>query len=108
MDFKAAADELGLEEEEFYEIVELFLSTAESEIKTIQSTYETNDREAMGNAAHSLKGASGTLGFADISALAKKLEENAKAYQPDELEQAITYLKEKLEGIRIELAKMTG
>jgi len=92
MDIKAAADGLGLDEDEFSEIVELFIDTAQSDINKLQEGFENGDAEKAANAAHSLKGASGTLGFMDISDIAKQAEEDAKNNDLDKLADSVTKL----------------
>lgn len=92
MDIKAAAEALGLEEDEFGEIVELFLDTAQSDIDRLKEGFESGDAEKAANAAHSLKGASGTLGFMEISEIAKKAEEDAKKNDIDKLGESVTKL----------------
>ncbi len=92
MDIKAAAEGLGLEEDEFGEIVELFLDTAKSDIDKLKEGFESGDAEKAANAAHSLKGASGTLGFMEISEIAKKAEEDAKNNDIDKLGESVKKL----------------
>ena len=92
MDIKAAAEGLGLDEDEFMEIVELFIDTARSDIDKLQEGFENSDAEKAANAAHSLKGASGTLGFMDISDIAKKAEEDAKNRDLDKLADSVSKL----------------
>ncbi len=92
MDIKAAAAGLGLDEDEFSEIVELFIDTAKSDIDKLQEGYEKGDAEMAANAAHSLKGASGTLGFMDIADIAKKAEEDANNNDLDKLADSVSQL----------------
>jgi len=92
MDIKTAADGLGLDEDEFIEIVELFIDTARADIDKLQEGFENGDAEKAGNAAHSLKGASGTLGFMDIAEIAKKAEEDAKKNDLEKLTASVSKL----------------
>ncbi|MDM8554631.1 Hpt domain-containing protein [Desulfococcaceae bacterium HSG7] len=92
MDMKAAADSLGLDEEEFSEIVELFIDTAQSDIDKLKEGFDNGDTEKAANASHSLKGASGTLGFMDIYEIAKKAEEEAKDNDLDKLANSVAEL----------------
>ncbi len=94
MDIKAAADALGLDEDEFSEIVELFIDTAQSDIDKLKEGFDKGDAEMAANAAHSLKGASGTLGFMDISGIAKIAEEDAKNKDLDKLADSVAKLNE--------------
>ncbi len=78
MDFKTLASNLGLDEEDFAELVEIFIATSYNDIGKISLGLEKNNGEAVAQAAHSIKGAAGNLGFADLSSLAKDIEMSAK------------------------------
>ena len=97
MDLKAIGEDLGLEEEEFLEIVELFLETAEMDIDRLKQALSDSDIQALNEAAHSLKGSAGNLGFTEIYTLSKEIEnatrDNALATIPPVLESI-----EKLKG----------
>lgn len=78
MDLKALGENLGLEEDEFIEIVEIFLDTAYADVQKLEDAYVSKDAQAASEAAHSLKGSAGNLGFMDIANLAAKLETEAR------------------------------
>ena len=79
MNFKELAGNLGMEEDEYLEIVELFVETGTSDLDKLQSAIEKGDKEEAANAAHSLKGASGNLGFTDFYDAAKLIEQKARS-----------------------------
>ncbi|BCS97885.1 hypothetical protein DSLASN_35170 [Desulfoluna limicola] len=101
MDLKAIGEDLGLEEEEFLEIVELFLETAEMDIDRLKQALSGGDIHALNEAAHSLKGSAGNLGFTQIYILSKEIEkatrQNALAEIPPVLE-SIEKLKENIQA----------
>lgn len=103
MNLKEMASLIGLEEDEFFEIVELFLDTAASDIKKIEIARSDNDCNKIAEAAHSLKGAAANLGFTDLSDLSAEVENNARNQRLDNLERAILLLAEKLVEIRAAL-----
>ncbi|WP_300669803.1 Hpt domain-containing protein [Desulfoluna sp.] len=74
MDLKAIGEDLGLEESEFLEIVELFLETADIDIDRLKQAIISGDRQTLTEAAHSLKGSAGNLGFTEIYRLSKEIE----------------------------------
>jgi HPt (histidine-containing phosphotransfer) domain-containing protein len=74
MNFKELAENIGLSEEEYLEIVALFMSTGVSDLDDLEKANETNDVAGVANAAHRLNGASGNLGFMEIQTLAQKIE----------------------------------
>ena len=76
MDFKKLAENLGLEEDEFIELVELLVDTGRPQIAELRDAVKAEDGEGIRNIAHSLKGASGNLGLMEISKEAKKIEDD--------------------------------
>lgn len=100
MDLKALSESLGLEEDEFKEIVEIFVSTADSDIEKLLNAHANNDCEAASEAAHSLKGSAGNLGFTELSDISATLETNARNNDINDLEAALPVLTEKLNEIK--------
>ena len=74
MDFKELGANLGLELYEFRELVEMFLVTAKKDLQKIHDGYQAGDCKTVAGSAHSLKGASGNLGFSELSLLARQVE----------------------------------
>ncbi len=99
MDFQMLADEIGLDYEDFFELAELFVSTAGSDINKLEAAYDKEDNNAMSDAAHSLKGASANLGFSEIATVAAYIEQNSTINKTDNIEKKIIELKEMLEAI---------
>ncbi len=100
MDFNVLAANLGLERVEFIELVELFVETAESDIQKIKTSHAQNDTEQIAEAAHSLKGSAGNLGFAELSDKAKLIEDNSRNETLEGLEELTRKIEEMLEKIR--------
>ncbi|MBA4367752.1 MAG: hypothetical protein C0403_08960 [Desulfobacterium sp.] len=104
MDFKVLGANLGLEESEFIELVELFLSTVKLDLEKLTTAYQSGDFEAVAESAHSLKGSSGNLGFTELSVLSKNAEDKGRendlsgfAEIIDSMSQQIGKIKECLE-----------
>ena len=74
MDIKALADNLGLEEDEYLELVDLLVDTGMVDLSNMESAVKAGDTDTAAKAAHSIKGASGNLGIMDIYELAKAVE----------------------------------
>ena len=79
MDFKYFAAKIGIDEEDFIELVELFVTTTVSDLAKIKQGVLVNHTQDAAAAAHSIKGAAGNMGFENMSALAQKMEFQAKA-----------------------------
>jgi HPt (histidine-containing phosphotransfer) domain-containing protein len=99
MNIKEMAENLGLEEEEYVELVELFIETGMSDLDKLQSAIDTEDIETAVEAAHSLKGASGNLGIMEFSQAAKEIEDNTRNGILDGAFEAAQALREKLDVI---------
>jgi HPt (histidine-containing phosphotransfer) domain-containing protein len=79
MDFLTPAQRLGLEIEEYIELIELFLETGDTDIGGMERAAAAHDYSALVERAHSLKGSSGNLGLTLIYEKAKQIEMNARA-----------------------------
>ena len=99
MNFKELAGNMGMEEDEYLEIVELFVETGTSDLDKLQSAIEKGDKEEAANAAHSLKGASGNLGFTDFYEAAKMIEQKAHEDSLEEIVEDAKLLREKTDVI---------
>ena len=103
MNLEELGKNLDLELDEFIEIVELFLSTANSDIEKILTGFKNKNFSAVSDATHSLKGSSGNLGFSEISQSASNIESNAKEGNISEVDKKIKILQEKINEIENEI-----
>lgn len=99
MNIKELAENLGLEEDEYLELVELFIDTGMADIEKLLSAIEEGNAEAAAQAAHSLKGASGNLGLMEIYDVALKTEEEARNNSLDGIAESVQTLKEELNSL---------
>jgi len=96
MDIRYLAENLGLEEAEYLELLELFIETGVSDLDKLQSAISAGDSEQARGAAHSLKGAAGNMGLMEIYNLAKEIEEKTIDGQLEIISEASNELKKKL------------
>jgi HPt (histidine-containing phosphotransfer) domain-containing protein len=99
MDFKKMAEDIGLDEDEFLDMVELYLETSYGDLNKLQAAANENDMEAVVERAHSLKGASGNMGFIEIYELAKGIEMNARDKNLKGGQEAIAAIREQLDSL---------
>ena len=99
MDFKDLASKLGIDEEDFIELIELFVTTSLADLDKIKQGFKSGNCEDAAAAAHSIKGASGNLGFDDIFNLAKDMEMQAKQGSLDNFESYINELENKVNAL---------
>jgi HPt (histidine-containing phosphotransfer) domain-containing protein len=78
LDFNKIAKELGLEEDEYLELVELFVETSKSDLNNLQSAINNKNIELIVRIVHSLKGAAMNLGLDSFLELAKTIEKTAR------------------------------
>lgn len=98
MNFKHMSKKLGLEKEEYIELLELFIETSKSDLKTLQSAINNKNIEQIDEIAHSLKGASMNLGLDDFLELAKTIEKTSRDGELEEAAKTAEIFHEKLDS----------
>jgi HPt (histidine-containing phosphotransfer) domain-containing protein len=96
MDFKELAGKIGLERDEFIELLRLFMTTGRADLDRIQAAIDEDNPERVFAAAHSIKGASDNLGFPEISSIARDIEQNARKQVLQSSADAVVVLREQL------------
>lgn len=99
MSIRDLAENLGLEEAEYLELLELFIEVGMSDLEKLQSAIGVGESEETRGAAHSLKGAAGNMGLMEIYDLAKEIEEKAIDGQLQTISEASNELKKMLESL---------
>lgn len=105
MDLKELGTNLGLEESEFLELVELFLTTAKKDLQKLRDGYQSGDSGAVAGSAHSLKGSSGNLGFSELSMLSRKAEDKGGEEDLSDFDEILDSIHEQIEKIESCLKK---
>lgn len=100
MDFEQMGARLGLEKEEFMELVDIFVTSAEEDIQKLNEALCIDDSKAVAEAAHSLKGSSGNLGFSAIADLASKIEQGARKNELTDLDSFSGIISGEIEKIK--------
>lgn len=98
MNFKKMSEKLGLEEDEYLELVELFIETSKSDLKNLQSAINNKNIEMIAGIAHSLKGAAMNLGLDYFLKLAKSIEKTASDGELEETAKAAEIFQERLDN----------
>ena len=99
MDFKKLGENLGLEEDEYLELVELLIQTGKVDLQKLKTAVEQGDPDEAAEAVHSLKGASGNLGLMDIFEVAGNCEKAARDHRKEELSPLVKRLEELMETL---------
>jgi len=105
MDLRALGSNLGLGEEEFIELVELFLETAKKDLHILDEACREKDAGKATGLAHSLKGASGNLGFRELSKILYLAERKANDNDWASFDELIESMRKQLVEIEACLGK---
>lgn len=99
MNLKALGDQLGLDEEEYREMLTLFIQSGQSDLEKMDRAVERADGTTAARAAHSLKGAAVSLGLNDFFEAAKQAEGEAKSASFEKLAVSVHGLRKAFERI---------
>ena len=105
MNFEELADNLGLEVDEYRELIDLFIDTGATDFKKIQEGLDVKDADQVMRSAHTIKGAAGNLGLLEVSETAAAIEENANNNDLDGLGPIVVILKTQFEAIEAFVAQ---
>lgn len=100
MNIKALADDLGLDEDEYLELVDLLVDTGMVDLSNMESAVKAGDADTAAGSAHSLKGASGNLGIMDIYEPAKAIEAELRNNNLANIDIQLKKIREKLETLK--------
>lgn len=78
MNLEQLASDLGLDMEDFIELTDLFVETTGADLTKLETAVASGNVTGTVEVSHSIKGASGNLGFREIHELAKVVESNAR------------------------------
>ncbi len=102
MNIKELSENLGLEEDEYRELIDLFIESGGADFQKILAGMAAGDADQVMRAAHTIKGAAGNLGLVDVSAAAKVIEARAMNNQLSELGAAVRALEGLIKQIKDE------
>ena len=78
MNIEQLCKNLGLEKDEYRELLDLFIQTGMTDLDKLEAAVRDQNAENAMQAAHSIKGAAGNLGLLEFYDMLKKVEENAR------------------------------
>ncbi len=103
MDIKKVAEQLGLDESDIYDVVELFIQTAPADLMKLVTAYNQQNTVQIGEVAHSLKGSTGTLGFSEISKDAQLIMKQARDTDFELLKSSVPPFLNRMKDLFVEL-----
>lgn len=93
-------------EEEFPLLLESYLKESATQAATMAEAIGTGDFEQLRRAAHSLKGGSGNIGAAELSALCAQLEAEARGGEVNALPDTLDAVLAELDAVRAEVDEL--
>jgi histidine phosphotransfer protein HptB len=78
MNINELAANLGLEADEYMELLELLVDSGREDITSLEKAMAANDADGVVKAAHSIKGAAANLGLTGLSETARDVEFSAR------------------------------
>jgi histidine phosphotransfer protein HptB len=99
MDISLIAEDLGLDEKDYLELLDLFLATSRDDLEALAAAIAAGDCAQGTFAAHSLKGAAGNIGLTEFSDTARYIEEVTRRGSFDGVAQAAQLLRNSLEHL---------
>jgi signal transduction histidine kinase/DNA-binding response OmpR family regulator len=107
MNMEEMAKNLEMGEDEFLEMMKLFLEASISDLNQLQDAQKKGEALAAANVAHSIKGAASGLGLTEIYRLARAIETEARENRFDRTPDWIQALRENLNQLDESLKRET-
>ena len=101
-------EEIGLDEEEYLEMIELFVESGGESISIIKEAIKEADAEKAHEASHSIKGSSGSLMLDTIYETAESMDNILRTGSFDNVEEMLEKLKNEYEKIKTAFLEKTG
>ncbi len=108
MDFKEIGESIGLEEDEYIEMLELFVESGGEDLQKLEAAIKEADAEKAHEASHSIKGSCGSLMLDTIYEIAKSMDDILRTGKVDNVEEMLTKLRSEYETIKMAFFKKRG
>ena len=93
MDLKELAENIGLDEEEYVEMLQLFLESGGADLEILEAAIKEGDAEKAHKASHSFKGSSGSLGLEKLYEMARAIDDKDRQGILDGLDEMVKELR---------------
>ncbi len=97
MDIQELSQNLGLEVDEYIEMLELFFESGGADLETLEAAIAAGELDKAHEASHSLKGSAGSLGLEGIFELAKTIDDKDRQGIKEGLDELIKELRKEYE-----------
>ncbi len=93
MNLKKLAEDLGLEEDEYMSMIELFFESGGADLKKIEASVAAGDAARGHEASHSLKGSAGSLGLMEIYEHTRIIDDRLRQGELDDVAELVAGLR---------------
>jgi HPt (histidine-containing phosphotransfer) domain-containing protein len=101
MNFKEIAERIGLDEDEYIEMIELFVESGGEDLNKLEAAIKEADAEKAHEASHSIKGSSGSLMLDAVYEIAKSMDDILRIGKFDNVEEMLNKLRSEYETIKM-------
>jgi HPt (histidine-containing phosphotransfer) domain-containing protein len=98
-------ENMGVDVEDFKELFKLYMETTSSDLEQLKTALNAGDAENVHEKAHSIKGASGSLGLNELYETAKAIDDRARVNSLNGLENMVQAFSEKYQKLVEEFEK---
>lgn len=99
MDIKKMAENLGLDEDEYIEMLHLFIESGGADLAKLEAAISEGNAEKAHEASHSFKGSSGSLGLDALYQLAKAIDDQNRTGTLDGLAEKVKDLRSEYDNL---------
>jgi HPt (histidine-containing phosphotransfer) domain-containing protein len=101
MNFKEIGKKIGLDEEEYIEMIELFVESGGEDLNSLEAAIKDADAEKAHKASHSIKGSSGSLMLDTIYEIAKSMDDMLRTGKVENVGEMLNKLKREYETVKM-------
>ena len=101
MNFKEIGEKIDLDEDEYLEMIELFVESGGEDLQKLEIAIKEADAKKAHEASHSIKGSSGSLRLDTIYEIAKSMDDILRTGKVDNVEEMLTRLRSEYETIKL-------
>ncbi len=105
MDFKELGTNIGLEEDEYIEMMELFIESGGGDLVKLETAINEGNAEKAHESSHSLKGSSGSLGLDTIFEISKSIDDTLRTGKLDGVNEMVVKLRDEYETLKSVILK---
>ena len=105
MNFKELGKNIGLEEDEYIEMMELFIESGGGDLIKLETAVKEGNAEKAHESSHSIKGSSGSLMLNDLYEIAKLIDDTVRTGKLDGVNEMVEKLRDEYESLKSAILK---